>query len=88
MTRGARGPYEQNAFDFLAAYVIPEDVWYIIPAERLLGQTAMTVYPGAEGSKYAPYKEAWHLLRHGAVVDEIQACAEFLDGVQRSEAVS
>jgi hypothetical protein len=76
MTRGARGPYKRDAFDFLAAYVIPEDVWYIIPGEELLGQTAMTVYPKAESSKYAPYKEAWNLLRHGGVVDDIRACTE------------
>src|SRR5689334_20331618 len=30
--RGSSGPYVGDAFDFVAVYVIPEDVWYIIPA--------------------------------------------------------
>ena len=36
--RGCRGPYEGDPFDFLAAYLIPVDMWYIIPAERFSGQ--------------------------------------------------
>jgi len=35
--RGCRGPYEGDPFDFLAAYLIPVDMWYIIPAERFSG---------------------------------------------------
>src|SRR6266513_43745 len=29
--------YQAGAFDFLAAYVIPEDAWYIIPAKLFRG---------------------------------------------------
>src|SRR5271170_7489753 len=29
---GGHRPYVGNVFDFVAAYVIPEDAWYIIPA--------------------------------------------------------
>jgi len=55
-------PYENKDLDFLAAYVIPEDVWYIIPAEAFKGQTRVGLYPGAKDSKYYCYEEAWHLL--------------------------
>jgi len=27
--RGCRGPYEGDPFDFLAAYLIPVDMWYL-----------------------------------------------------------
>src|SRR5258707_725437 len=27
---GSRGPYVGDPFDFVAAYLIPEDIWYII----------------------------------------------------------
>ena len=30
--------YRAGAFDFLAAYVIPEDAWYIVPAKSIRGQ--------------------------------------------------
>ena len=32
------GAYARGSFDFVAAYVVPEDVWYIIPANRIRGQ--------------------------------------------------
>src|SRR5689334_22070817 len=38
MARGCSGPYVGDLFDFLAAYLIPEDVWYIIPVEKFRGQ--------------------------------------------------
>src|SRR5438067_1259456 len=31
------GPYSGDPFDFVAAYLIPEDLWYIIPAEKFQG---------------------------------------------------
>lgn len=77
---GGNRPYPAGSFDFLAAYVIWDDAWYIIPAERILGQARITVYPQAKKSKYAAYREAWQLLvagtgRAGDKID-IQGCAE------------
>jgi hypothetical protein len=69
------GPYAGDPFDFVAAYVIPEDIWYIIPAERIRGQGNVGLYPWLKKSKYGEYKEAWHLLREGRV-GMIQACVE------------
>jgi hypothetical protein len=61
-TRGSQGAYPPRAFDFVAAYVIPEDVWYIIPEEIIQGKTTIVVCPGLEGTRYEPYREAWKLL--------------------------
>jgi len=73
--RGSAGPYEGDPFDFLAAYILQEQVWYIIPAERVVGQGSIALYPRLKRSKYGEYKEAWHLLR-GNYVDRIEACAD------------
>jgi hypothetical protein len=64
--RGSDGPYEGNPFEYLAAYVFQEDMWYIIPGEMVVGQGSIALYPKLKGAKYGPYKEAWHLLRREA----------------------
>ena len=68
-------PYGRGEFDFLAAYVIPEDVWYIIPARLVIhGRMGMIILtPSLPGHKYEPYKEAWGLLRRpgGRVAAEL-----------------
>jgi PD-(D/E)XK nuclease superfamily protein len=76
--RGSCGPYKGDAFDFVAAYVIPEDLWYIIPAEKIRGQGSVAIYPKLEGSKYDCYKEAWHWLRgeHAGKLARVLAVAE------------
>jgi hypothetical protein len=55
--------YRAGAFDFLAAYVIPEDVWYIIPAKEIRGLKSISLCTGEGEAKYERYREAWHLLR-------------------------
>jgi len=76
--RGSNGPYEGDPFDYVAAYVFQEDLWYIIPAELVVGQGSIALYPKLKGAKYGPYKEAWHLLKRARPKpgDRIQACAE------------
>lgn len=61
--RGSDGPYEGDPFDYLAAYIFQEDMWYIIPAELVVGHGSIALYPWLEGAKYGPYKEAWDLLQ-------------------------
>jgi hypothetical protein len=62
-------PYTLKKVDFFAAYVIPEDVWYLIPAEVLLlgkPKRAVTLLPEKprhqERYKCEGYREAWGLL--------------------------
>src|SRR5712692_6730470 len=58
-----RRSYVDDSFDFAAVYLIPEDVWYIIPSAQIAGQTSLFFSPKMRNSKYSMYKEAWHLLR-------------------------
>ena len=57
-------PYTVRQIDFLAAYVIPVDEWYILPARvatRLKGNVWLS--PHKAGHKYEHFMEAWELLR-------------------------
>ena len=76
--KDSRGPCKKNSFDFVAAYVIPEDVWFILPEKKIRGMWSVGLNPKLETAKYREYQEAWHLLSGGkpGLVDRIEACAE------------
>jgi hypothetical protein len=62
-TTTSKANYSREQIDFIAAYVIPVDVWYIIPIEVAVKASCnLTLSPHLPDSKYAPYQEAWHLL--------------------------
>ena len=78
--RGGHRPYVANVFDFLAAYVVPEDTWYLIPAKKIEGKGNVQLSPHSTTHNSARYKEAWHLLRKKSravegVIPHIEACA-------------
>jgi hypothetical protein len=61
--------YTLAQIDLFAAYIIPEDVWYLIPAALLLGsqrKSGLTLFPlvplKKDRYRYESYKEAWTLL--------------------------
>ena len=62
--------YSLKEIDLFAAYVIPEDAWYLIPAVLLLGArrrfmaALCPVSPPAKKASYCYecYREAWNLL--------------------------
>jgi hypothetical protein len=79
--RGGHKPYPPGSFDFLAAYVVQENAWYIIPEEKVWGKDCVTLYPKSPKSKYEKYREAWHLLGADTKpipgkIDSMQGCAE------------
>ena len=50
--------------DFVAAYVIPLDLWYIIPAGVVAKRKgSIGLAPWARRTKYERYLEAWYLLQ-------------------------
>ena len=63
--RGGVQMYLPGEIDFLAAYIIPEDTWYIVPLEAFLGSTSLLFRRRADPKPglYDQYNEAWHLLR-------------------------
>ena len=62
-----RQPYHPNDIDFLAAYLIQADQWYIIPVTKLWTPkgpiSALHITPQGKQQKWSDYEEAWHLLR-------------------------
>lgn len=76
--KDSKGVYKKNTFDFVAAYVIPVDVWYVLPEKLVRGMWSVGLHPELEKSKYGDYKEAWDLLRGrtAGVIPCMQACAE------------
>jgi hypothetical protein len=57
--------YTGSEIDFVAAYIIPEGTWYILPVREVMGRTSFHFRPRgwARRDPYARYREAWHLLR-------------------------
>jgi hypothetical protein len=55
-------PYTPDQIDFFAAYVIPADVFFILPLAATHSQPDILLSPHRQNSKYSRYKEAWHLL--------------------------
>ncbi len=60
--RGKKG-YEADEVDFFAVYLVPVDLWYILPfAAASKKSVSLQFTPEKAGHKYQQYAEAWHLL--------------------------
>ena len=55
--------YHHNDFDLLAAYLIPRDLWYIIPIAAVAGIKTIALHPGRSSRRLERYREAWKLLK-------------------------
>lgn len=60
---GQRRNYTADSIDVLAAWVMPLDVWYIIPVQAFVPRGSLRVYPHREVSpskaSFEPFREAW-----------------------------
>lgn len=58
-------PYTLAEIDFIVAYIIPEDSWFILPLPHILGQVTLMFRPirSRIPGIYDAYREAWHHLR-------------------------
>jgi len=65
-TATGRAPYTREQVDFFAIYIIPEDVWYIVPIDVIVRlKVNILLAPRRVGQKYERFKEAWELLGGG-----------------------
>jgi hypothetical protein len=57
-------PYTPAEIDFLAAYIAPEDAWFIIPIQALESRTSFRLYrqQSPQQGPYGNYREAWYLM--------------------------
>ena|SRR5437763_1479468 len=61
----AKKPYCAGDFDVLAAYIIPLNVWYIIPAYEVVGIKMISLRPVGRSlrvRRLEKYRDAWNLL--------------------------
>jgi hypothetical protein len=76
--------YTTKQIDYFAIYLLREDIWYIFPAKKLMGQNVGVLSPHREDSVHERYKEAWELLdsRKPAPVRAAKAAADKIPGVR------
>jgi Pyruvate/2-oxoacid:ferredoxin oxidoreductase delta subunit len=59
-TRGATQAYTAAEIDFIAIYIVPENLWYVIPISLAASRDWMYVSPNrALHSQHEKYREAW-----------------------------
>ncbi len=56
--------YRKTEVDFIVAFIVPENAWYVIPVAAVQHTPAIAVFPHVDRSrgKYERFREAWHLL--------------------------
>jgi hypothetical protein len=57
--------YTAKDIDFIVGYVVPDDVWYIIPIAEFADKTTVKVFPSSRRrmSRFEMYRDAWDYLR-------------------------
>jgi hypothetical protein len=60
-----RRPYTAAEIDLLVVYIVPKDIWYVLPVEALTGSSRLQFYPMGcrkNAGRYEKYREAWGIL--------------------------
>jgi hypothetical protein len=60
--------YKVREIDFVVAYVVPRDIWYVVPVNCVAVKASMAFYPSGCRKRYGHlecYREAWHLMAPG-----------------------
>ena len=61
-------PINPDEVDVLAAYVEPEDTWYVIPVVKLKGNVSVYLNPNTKrNGRYEVWKEAWNVFQNGGI---------------------
>lgn len=69
--------YTRRDIDLLAAYVIPEDAWYLIPVSAFSPVKSLRLCPHRPSRRrFERFREAWHLLRSPAGTAESSPARE------------
>ena len=51
--------YNSTEVDFIVCYLVPEQMWYVIPVEAMGERTGVYLYGREGGGLYEKYREAW-----------------------------
>jgi hypothetical protein len=57
--------YTEEEIDFLVVYIVPLDLWYVIPVSAFTNRTTLRFYPRTTNSRGSleKYREAWWRLQ-------------------------
>jgi hypothetical protein len=66
-------PYTADEIDFLAAYIFPEDAWYVFPVSVVENRKTLCVFPNSKRSHFEQYREAWELMETGVGAVAVEA---------------
>lgn len=58
--------YTPKEVDILVAYIVPREIYYVIPAVAVQGLRALYLFPSGTrkgAGRFEEYREAWHLMR-------------------------
>jgi hypothetical protein len=63
-TRTTKKNYTAKQIDFLVAYVVPEEAWYVLPVLEFTPKRYLRVYPHRQISRghYENFRDASHLM--------------------------
>jgi hypothetical protein len=75
---GRHIPYTKRDIDFIAAHIVPLNIWYILPVEICTPQPMLRFYPHrtAKIMRLESYREAWCLLDPPFTPLTIHACVD------------
>ena len=60
---GWKATYTRDEIDFLVAWIIPENLWYVVPIHAFASRENLRFYPhGGRKALYEKYREAWCLM--------------------------
>lgn len=59
---GAKSKAYKNQFDFMAVYLMPESIFYMIPI-YMLNKTTIRINPNSNKCKFRDFKERWDLIQ-------------------------
>jgi hypothetical protein len=63
-TSGWKDTYTRDEIDFIVVYIVPEDLWYVVPIEAAVSRKGLRFYPyGKSKGVLEKYREAWNLMR-------------------------
>jgi hypothetical protein len=65
--RKKKGHYTSEDIDVLVAYILPLNLWYVVPAHAFPASASLRFYPEGNISgrrpRFEQYREAWHLFQ-------------------------
>jgi len=61
---GSTADYRLDEIDFLVAYIVPEELWYVVPVSAVVRHKVLRFYPhlGSKG-RLGKYRDAWNLFK-------------------------